>query len=138
MIRTFSRLKINSVLKHPDIWPNIADDQDFATFQPPVTKDIHYLFETGVIFILHPLDDDLEIHANIVPAYRGNAAALANEALRYGFDLNDRIVARIPARYENVLRFAHQFMNETGIIGDIHHFSLMKSEHLDRAALLGG
>jgi len=72
MNRTFDIAEINSVLKHPDIWPLIADDEDKDSFQPPM-GDNHYLFEEGVLFILHPLGDDLQIHANVLPEHRDKA-----------------------------------------------------------------
>ena len=81
MIRTQSIEDIHSVLKHPDMWPLIADDEDIETFEVPIHKDIHYLFEEGVIFILHPSEGDLEIHANILNDHRDKAPALAYEAL---------------------------------------------------------
>ena len=127
MIRTFDKEKINSVLKHPDIWPLIADDEDRDSFEPPM-EDTHYLFDEGILFILHPLNDDLEIHANVLPEFRGNARKAAAEALAYGFGLNDKIVARIPIEYGNVYGFALKFMEYDGEVDGIHHFSLEKAQ----------
>ena len=118
--------KINSILKHPDIWPLISEpDDDIDLFTPPM-GDNHYLYEDGVLFILHPEGDDLEIHANVLPESRGKAKAAAQEALNYGFNVlkTDRIVANIPEKYGNVYGFAKKFMNDDGVINGIHRLSL--------------
>ncbi len=127
MIRTLDIDQINSVLKHPDIWPLIADNEDIDTFEPPL-EDIHYLFEEGVLFILHPLGDDLQIHANVLPEHRDKAVRAAQEALVYGFKLNDRIVAKIPTKYKNVYGFAKKFMRDDGVLHDAHQMSLEKAQ----------
>ena len=118
--------EINSILKHPDIWPLISEpDDDIDLFTPPM-GDNHYLYESGVLFILHPEGDDLEIHANVLPESRGKAKAAAQEALNYGFNVlkTDRIVANIPEKYGNVYGFAKKFMNDDGVINGIHRLSL--------------
>lgn len=128
MIRTFDTDQINSVLKHPDIWPLIADDEDADSFVPPM-GDNHYLFEEGVLFILHPLNDDLQIHANVLPDHRDKAHRAAEEALVYGFNLNDKIVAKIPIEYKNVYGFTKKFMHDDGVIDGVHQMSLSKAQY---------
>lgn len=128
--RTSDINQINSVLKHPDIWPLISDDDDdIDSFIPPL-GDNHYLYESGVLFILHPEGDDLEIHANVLPESRGKAKAAAAEALNYGFNVlkTDRIVANIPEKYGSVYGFAKKFMNDDGIIDGNHRLSLRVEE----------
>lgn len=123
--------KINSVLKHPDIWPCVADeDDDIDIFMPPIDEDHHYLFYDGVLFILHPEGDKLKIHANVVPEMRFMAEGLAREALEYAFNELDakEIIATIPVKYGNVYRFALKFMKDDGIIDDNHHLSLGEQE----------
>ena len=132
MIRTTDIDKIDSVLKHPEIWPLISDGEDPNTFDVPVTDDIHYLFEEGVLFILHPLGDDLEIHANILPEHREKSHSAALEALEYGFQLNDKIVARIPVKFGNVYGFTRKFMNDDGVIDGVHHLSLENKQWEER------
>ena len=127
MIRTFDADKINSVLKHESIWPLISDDEDKDSFVPPM-GDNHYLFEEGVLFILHPLGDDLQIHANILPCHRDKSHRAAQEALVYGFSISDRIVAKIPIEYKNVYGFTKKFMCDDGIIDGVHQMSLEKAQ----------
>ena len=118
--------KINSSRQHPDKWPLISEpDDEIDLFTPPM-GDNHYLYESGVLFILHPEGDDLEIHANVLPESRGKARAAAQEALNYGFNVlkTDRIVANIPEKYGNVYGFAKKFMNDDGVINGIHRLSL--------------
>jgi hypothetical protein len=122
--------KINSVLKHDDIWPRIADKrQKKGDFIPP-TEGITYLFEEGVLFILHPNGDDLQIHANVVPEFRSKANQAAREALRYGFvELGyNKIVAKIPEKYGNVYGFALKFMKDVGFIDGEHLLELRAEE----------
>lgn len=126
MMRCFSIDEIDSVLKHPDIWPLISDTVELQ--DTPINDDIHYLFEEGVVFILHPLKDALQIHANILPNHREKAHRTALEALEYGFEINDRIVAEIPVRFGNVYGFTRKYMNDDGVINGVHHLSLEKKE----------
>ena len=129
--RTFDVDKINSVLKHPDIWPNIADDDiHIDEFTPPIDDDMHYLFSDGILFILHPEGDALQIHANVLKSERGRAAEAAKAALVYGFiGLNaDKIIAKIPEKYANVVKFAHMFMDLESVVGGVNNFVLEKSK----------
>lgn len=129
MIRTFDIDEINSVLKHPDIWSRISDiDLDMDSFKPPIEDSIHYLFEEGILFILEPLGDDLQVHVNVTLEHRHKADRAAREATRYGFEINDRIVARIPIEYASVYGFARKYMNDDGIVDGKHHLSLEKQQ----------
>jgi hypothetical protein len=122
--------KINSVLKHPDIWPRIADkNQDKDSFSPPL-EGISYLYEEGVLFILHPVDGKLQIHANVLPESRAKAELAAKEALRYGFeDLGAKeIIAKVPEKYGTVYGFAVKFMKDVGFANGKHLLSLRIEE----------
>ena len=128
--RTTDIDKINSVLKHPDIWPRISDvSQSIDDFIPPM-GDNHYLYEDGVLFILHPDGDNLRIHANVLPESRGKAKEAAAQALKYGFNALKaaKIVAKIPEQYGNVYGFAKKFMKDDGITNGEHNLSLRAEE----------
>ena len=130
MIVTTDIEQINSVLKHPYIWPRVSDkSQDIDSFSPPMT-DVTYLYEEGILFILHPFEGKLRIHANVTPEYRDKAEKAANEALRYGFiDLKaDEIVAVIPEKYCTVYGFALKFMKDVGFVNGEHLLSLRTEE----------
>ena len=124
--RTFNIDEINSVLKHPDIWPRISDkSQDIDDYIPPM-GDNHYLYEEGVLFILHPDGDNLRIHANVLPDSRGKAKEAAERALNYGYNVLKaaKIVANIPEQNGNVYGFAKKFMNDDGVTNGEHNLSL--------------
>jgi hypothetical protein len=128
--KTTNNDEISSVLKHPDIWPRIADkDQSIDEWQPP-HDDVSYLYSEGVVFILHPEGDAVEIHANVLPDYRHKAEAAANMALEYGFNTlqANEIIAKIPKEYGSVYGFALKFMNDAGFAGKEHLLSLRREE----------
>lgn len=132
--RTFDVDKINSVLKHPDIWSLISDeDHDIDAYVPPLTIDNHYLYSDGIVYILHPCGDDWQIHANVTKESRGDAFEAGQEALKYGFEEigADRIVAKIPTEYGNVYGFTlkHGF-NDEGVI-DGKHFLTLRADQWD-------
>lgn len=122
--------KINSILKHDYIWPRVSDcGQSKEDFVPPL-DDAYYLYEEGVLFILHPEGDKWEIHCNVLPDYREKAELSAKEALRYGFiDLGaEEIVANIPEKYGSVYGFGLKFMKDVGFINGNHILSLRVEE----------
>ncbi len=129
--RTFDTEKINSVLKHEDIWPRIAnEDKDIDAFDPPM-GDNHYLFADGILFILHPQGDSWQIHANVTPEKRDKAYQAAEESLEYGFKEigASRIVCKIPVKYGNVYGFALKAgMIDKGVIDNFHILALEKEE----------
>ena len=119
---TTDKDKINSVLKHPYIWPRIANNgQNIEDFDPPM-EDMHYLYGEGVLIILHPLKDKLQIHVNVIPEYRERAEEATKEAFEYGFkELGaTEIVAKIPKKYGNVYGFALKFMEDVGFADGKH------------------
>jgi hypothetical protein len=118
--------EINSVLKHDDIWSNIADEtEDKEAFNPPL-DGYHYLYSEGILFILHPVGDSLQIHANVLKNHRTKAKAAAQEALTYGFNnlKADRIFAKIPVKYQNVYKFTSHFMQDDGVADGFYNLSL--------------
>lgn len=125
MIRTFDIDKINSILKHPDIWPLISDNEDINDFSPPL-EGFHYLYAQEGLFILHEVGDDTQIHANVLLKGRDKAKEMAQEALKYGFEemKANRIVAKIPTKFGNVYGFAKKFMQDQGIINEEHFLTL--------------
>jgi hypothetical protein len=116
---------IGSVLKHGDIWPNIADSEDKDSFTPPI-DGVTYLYEPGALFILHGEEDKTQIHANVIKERRGESERLAKEALDYAFnEMGTKVVfAEIPERFENVSSFAGKFMNYDGLIEGSHRYSI--------------
>lgn len=129
--RTFDVSEIESVLKHDDIWPNIAcESQDKNTFVAPITDDIHYLFSPGILFILHPVNDKLQIHANVVKSSREYAKDAATNAIQYGFNVlgAKTIFCSIPDKYENVLKFAKNFLKYDCYSDGKHYLSAESKE----------
>ena len=122
--------KINSVLKHPDIWPRVSEkNQDKEDYMPPM-EGIHYLYEEGVLFILHLNDGNMQIHANVLPESRDKAMSAAKEALRYGFEElgAKEIFAKIPEKYGSVYGFGLKFMHDIGFADGNHILSLRIEE----------
>ena len=122
--------KINSVLKHPDIWSRVSDkSQNIDEFTPPM-DGITYLYEEGVLIILHPEGDKHRIHVNVILEHRDKALAATAEAFKYGFEVLGarEIIAKIPEKYGSVYGFALKFMNDNGIIDGDHILSLEKEE----------
>jgi hypothetical protein len=128
--RTFDVDKINSVLKHPFIWPRVSSKGQNIDDWKPVMDGVHYLFDDGVLFILHEVGESLTVHVNVIPEARQRAEAAAREAARYGFvELGaKKIIAQIPTKYGEVYGFALKFMKDDGIIDGQHHLSLGAEE----------
>lgn len=128
--RTFDTKEINSVIKHPYIWPRISDKTENIDEYSPPMEGIHYLYTDGVLFILHKLGDKHQIHANVIPESRDKAMAAAKEALRYAFvDLDAiEVVATIPTEYGSVYGFALKFLNDVGFVNGEHLLSLRVEE----------
>jgi len=130
LARTTDIDKINSVLKHPYIWPRVSDkDQNKDEYKPPM-EDVHYLYDEGVLFILHPIGDRCQIHANVIPESRDRAESAAKEALIYGFiDMQAKeIVAEVPEEYGEVYGFALKFMKDVGFVDGSHILALRVEE----------
>ena len=126
MMRTFDIDQISAILKHPDIWPAVSDEsQDIDEFKPPMDNSIHYLIDEGALLILHPDGDNMEVHVNILPEYRGKAKELCFELIEYARSLGvTTLSADIPIEYGNVYNFALKFMKDRGIIDGEHHLDM--------------
>ena len=128
--RTTDIDKINSVLKHDYIWPRVSDKgQSKDEFTPPL-DDVHYLYEEGILIILHPDGDKWEGHINVLPEFRDNADSAMKEGLRYAFvDLGaDEIVTSIPEKYGSVYGFAVKYLKDVGFADGEHLLSLRIEE----------
>lgn len=117
--------EIKSVLRHSDIWPNIADGENAAEFVPPLDGYV-YLYEPGGLFILHDESKGTQIHANVIKWKRGDSERMAREALDYAFGEHgsEVVFAEIPDAYKNVAEFAGKFMSYEGEVNGIHHYTI--------------
>ena len=123
-VRTYDKAYIKSVLTHPSIWPNIKGKHDIEPeeFSPPMSEEYIYLKCDGGLFILHPYQDGLEIHANMIE--RGQKAIDAcSETIEYAKNIGVRVLyASIPSRFPNVLAFAELMgFKEYDFSEDNHH-----------------
>lgn len=122
--RTRNQVEIDSVVKNPYIWDRIASsDNDLNGFNPEIIDSDHYLFDEGVLIILHEVGVDAMIHVNVLPDFRHKAMAATQEAFDYGFNEMgvEKIIAEIPEKYSSVCGFALKFMKYKGLIDGIHH-----------------
>ena len=116
--RIFDKQQILAVLRHPTIWPHIGGRDDF---DPPLDEDHHYLLVNGGegLFILHPGYYGHKIHANMIA--RGDTAIqAAKDALAYAFEFTSAVYAEIPTEFDNVFRFANQFMDHISTKNGTH------------------
>jgi len=99
MIRTFDAEKIKSVLHHPDILPNIGNNQHSSI---PIDLSHHYLWEEGVLFVFHPYRDAYQVHVNIIKNKRNNSLELGFEAMKYAKKIGNKFVTFVPKEFPNV------------------------------------
>ena len=124
--RTDDHELINSILKSDGIWEHIGGKGSTDDFKAPVDGEIHYLLvtegkEVAGLFILHPGEYGLKIHANMLPDFRGKIAEqAAQDALDYGFRIDDTIYAEIPEEYPNVIGFAERFLEPAWVKDGVH------------------
>ncbi len=128
--RTTDIDKINSVLKHPYIWPRISDKHQSKDEWTAPMEGMHYLYDDGILFILHDIGDSVKVHANVLPEARERAEAAADEAARYSFEElgAQEITAEIPEKYGAVYGFALKFMQDVGFVDGNHLLSLRVEE----------
>jgi hypothetical protein len=128
--RTTDEDLINSILKADGIWEAIGGKGSIDDFDAPVDGEIHYLLveegeETAGLFILHPDEYGMKIHANMLPQFRGKIALqAAADALAYGFCLDDTVYAEIPEEYPNVIEFAGRFLEPAWVKDGVHTLML--------------
>jgi len=98
---------VNSILSHPDIWPEIADVPPFdVAYMPDV---LYFLMnEADGVILFHPFRDSCKIHPNILPNKRGKLAYEAvDEACEEMFNRGYHcIYAEIDRKLVHVTRFA--------------------------------
>ena len=99
---------VNSILSHPDIWPQIAPD--IPPFDVAYMPDVLYFLmnEADGVVIFHPFRDGCKIHPNVLPEKRGKAAYQAvNDAIEEMFLRGiTTIYAEIDRKLVHVTRFA--------------------------------
>ena len=99
---------VNSILSHPDIWPEISPD--IPPFDVAYMPDVLYFLmnEADGVVIFHSFRDSVKIHPNVLPKYRGKAAYEAvNEAIEEMFSRGyPCIYAEIDRKLTHVIRFA--------------------------------
>ncbi len=99
---------VNSILSHPDVWPDIAGD--VKPFDVAYMPDVLYFLmnEADGVVIFHGFRDSVKIHPNILPKYRGKAAYEAvDEACVEMFNRGYTcIYAEIDRKLTHVIRFA--------------------------------
>lgn len=104
---------INQVLKHPEIWPCIADkENDKDEFIPPM-QDHHYIIGTDgdqvIGVMVYHKANGWKCHVQVLPEYREKYGFKFGQKVLEWFWNNvnsDKITATIPAEYPNVVRFA--------------------------------
>lgn len=106
--RTHDLARIKAILTHPSIWPHIAPKGvDPQEWQPP--EGCYYLMCEGGLFICHPGKYGMQIHANMLPGYRGEHAVKACEAaVQWMFEHTDAeyLYCSVPEDYPHVVEFA--------------------------------
>lgn len=95
-------------------------------FEPPIDEDHHYLVvvsgnQTAGLWILHPGEHGLKIHANMLKGHRGDVATeAAVKVLDYGFKIADTIYAEVPAACPNVVAFTERFLSSVSVKDGVH------------------
>lgn len=123
--RTYDVEYIKSVLTHPSIWPFISVGCDIKPedYEPPMDEENIYLKVEGGLFILHPHEEGLMIHANMIE--RGDIAIQGvNAAMQWALDYGaKKLYAEIPAEFPNVRAFAEKAgFSEYKIFDNMHYF----------------
>jgi RimJ/RimL family protein N-acetyltransferase len=108
---------IMSILNHEKIYEVITDDNGSVEFDVNDYKFIiGYLNSKPVALMIYHFDNDWFCHIQILPEYREYADSFARQALRWFWNNHesDCIMADIPDKYQNVIRFAkkHGFSHE--------------------------
>ena len=137
--RTFDLSEIDAVIKHPDIWPRIADkDQSQDSFRSPLAENIFYVI--GVVdnqiigLMIYRLNENiLETHVQVIPEFRAKyASEFASDALLWAEEniSFEKFTATINDEFKTVIDFAL-----------LHGFEIVKKElsinYLERKHELG-
>jgi len=112
---TFDIDEIESILKHPEIYETITDDDcgNPCDFDIPINSDYRYIGgyvngEIIAIMVYHRYRDGNKCHVQVLPEYRDKYA------LKFGEQSlmlkgTQPLYAEIPDLYKNVLDFAFRF-----------------------------
>lgn len=100
---------VNSIIRHPDIWCEVAP-KDVQPFDAPYMPSLLYFLvnETDGVIIFHQFRDGVKIHPNIIPAKRGKLAYKAVEdSIQEVFKMGHmHVYAEIDRSLTHVIRFA--------------------------------
>jgi L-amino acid N-acyltransferase YncA len=125
--RTFDTGLVSSIMTTPEIWDTIAEDgRVVGDFVADCEGECWVLMrvDTNIIglYNLHPHNSvTLEIHAHVLPEYRAEHSkntglAILEWIIESAPDKYQKVIAQIPAIYENVKNFTCSFgFQEEGI-----------------------
>lgn len=112
---TVDRDTIKSILCHPDVYKTISDDLCPASEDYEVDYNALYIVDEKPVgcFILHQNgSSDWWCHVQVLPQYRQDYAYNFGRAvLSFAFDNIphcQKLLAQIPTKYPNVLKFAQR------------------------------
>lgn len=114
--RTYDPDLVFDVMTHPALWPTVAEEgQDPMDFQPEMNGEVWLVVTHGTqvagLYNLHAHNSvTLEIHAQILPEFRGENAKESSIALLEWFVANapsqfQKLIAQVPTVYPNVVAF---------------------------------
>jgi hypothetical protein len=112
---TKDRQQIDSILKYPEIYDTITDDncESADNYDIPIDNDYQYIggYVNGkiiAIMIYHKYRDGNKCHVQVLPDYRNEYALKFGEQSLI-FRGTQPLYAEIPSLYKNVLDFAFRF-----------------------------
>jgi hypothetical protein len=105
---------INDFLRQPSIFPAISDGCDITPdgFHAPLDNNHLYIggYVEGAligIMVYHISNNDIECHIQVLPEYRKqHAEEFAKQSLDIFRGGKKRVIANIPEKFQNVIRFA--------------------------------
>lgn len=111
--RTFDHDEINTVLKHPAIWPRISElGAAPDEFSAPIDNHIYYVVgeHDGAIFalVIYILEgENLDTHVQVIPEFRQHADVFAEGALIWAEKhiQFEKYIAEIPNEFQGVIDF---------------------------------
>lgn len=142
--RTWNRELIRRILTNPEIWDSIAEDgEKVGLFEVDLEKNIFLavnFFDTCIgLYVLHAFNGcTLEIHANILPAYRKAHAKESGKKVLEWFkefapEKYEKLTAQIPSLYPHVYHFTlNRGFNDEGLLtkayrkkGELHDIHIL-------------
>ncbi len=109
--RTYDMDAVNHILTHPDIWKDIAPEDQLPFDVPYLPSVLYFLVNDGDgVITFHRFRDGLMIHPNILPSKRGKLAYDAvEESIQMVFENGwSSIYAQIDPKLKHVTLFARQ------------------------------